>query len=266
MYAVVLCGLSFLTMNADPLSFRKDAERLSVAYPEYIKGVSEHALVWSDGSMMPFVVFPNEKKRSSPKKLAHPTLRDQIAGGSYRPGKPALLLTPSGDPGRIRYEPFFKKMYGDSPRAVERKLKNVDWLPAIFGKGRYKLRVTTVNTVDKKVALISQELEKLVRANPHYRIFLEKPAGGYYWRKVAHSNRISAHSFGICIDINATHTHYWRWDKQRSGKKGRKELLTFRNTLPWEIVSIFEKYGFIWAGKWYHYDTMHFEYRPELLL
>jgi type I restriction enzyme R subunit len=24
-------------------------------------------------------------------------------------------------------------------------------------------------------------------------------------------------------------------------------------------VQIFEKRGFIWGGKWYHYDTMHFE-------
>ena len=31
-----------------------------------------------------------------------------------------------------------------------------------------------------------------------------------------------------------------------------------------EIVRIFEKHGFIWGGRWYHYDTMHFEYRPEL--
>jgi peptidoglycan LD-endopeptidase CwlK len=28
---------------------------------------------------------------------------------------------------------------------------------------------------------------------------------------------------------------------------------------------VFEKHGFIWGAKWYHYDTMHFEYRPELL-
>ncbi|NUM57423.1 MAG: M15 family metallopeptidase, partial [Bdellovibrionaceae bacterium] len=26
----------------------------------------------------------------------------------------------------------------------------------------------------------------------------------------------------------------------------------------------FESEGFIWGGKWNHYDTMHFEYRPEL--
>ena len=32
-----------------------------------------------------------------------------------------------------------------------------------------------------------------------------------------------------------------------------------------KIVEIFERHGFIWGGKWYHYDTMHFEYRPELL-
>ena len=35
--------------------------------------------------------------------------------------------------------------------------------------------------------------------------------------------------------------------------------------IPKEIVDVFEKYGFIWGGRWYHYDTMHFEYRPEFL-
>jgi hypothetical protein len=35
--------------------------------------------------------------------------------------------------------------------------------------------------------------------------------------------------------------------------------------MPQEVVAIFEKRGFIWGGKWYHFDTMHFEYRPELL-
>ena len=29
------------------------------------------------------------------------------------------------------------------------------------------------------------------------------------------------------------------------------------------IVHIFEKHGFIWGGRWLHYDTMHFEFRPE---
>jgi D-alanyl-D-alanine carboxypeptidase len=35
--------------------------------------------------------------------------------------------------------------------------------------------------------------------------------------------------------------------------------------VPAAIVHVFEHNGFIWGGRWYHYDTMHFEYRPELL-
>jgi hypothetical protein len=31
------------------------------------------------------------------------------------------------------------------------------------------------------------------------------------------------------------------------------------------IVRVFERHGFIWGGRWRHYDTMHFEYRPELI-
>jgi hypothetical protein len=42
-------------------------------------------------------------------------------------------------------------------------------------------------------------------------------------------------------------------------------VIPYRNVIPHGIVDIFEKHGFIWGGKWYHYDTMHFEYRPELV-
>ena len=47
---------------------------------------------------------------------------------------------------------------------------------------------------------------------------------------------------------------YWRWSK--SGWHNRIQI---------EIARVFERHGFIWGGRWYHYDTMHFEYRPELL-
>jgi hypothetical protein len=31
------------------------------------------------------------------------------------------------------------------------------------------------------------------------------------------------------------------------------------------VVQIFEDNGFIWGGKWHHFDTVHFEFRPELV-
>ncbi|MDR1839603.1 MAG: M15 family metallopeptidase, partial [Treponema sp.] len=35
---------------------------------------------------------------------------------------------------------------------------------------------------------------------------------------------------------------------------------------PQKVIKIFETYGFIWGGKWLFFDTMHFEYRPEILI
>jgi hypothetical protein len=40
----------------------------------------------------------------------------------------------------------------------------------------------------------------------------------------------------------------------------------YRNRVPYEIVEIFERHGFIWGGKWGHFYTMHFEYRPEFFV
>ena len=69
------------------------------------------------------------------------------------------------------------------------------------------------------------------------------------------AERLSRHGCRIAaIDINAAHADYWLW--RGSGERHR---------IPPEIVDIFERHGFIWGGKWLHYDTMHFEYRPELL-
>ena len=48
-------------------------------------------------------------------------------------------------------------------------------------------------------------------------------------------------------------------------KPGAGSHVTYKNDIPWETVRIFEAHGFIWGGKWYHSDTMHFEYRPELI-
>jgi hypothetical protein len=75
---------------------------------------------------------------------------------------------------------------------------------------------------------------------------------------VVGTGRLSPHSFGIAVDIAVPPSHYWLREKTGAGE--------YKNSIPWAIVEIFEKHGFIWGGKWYHFDTMHFEYRPELIL
>ena len=83
----------------------------------------------------------------------------------------------------------------------------------------------------------------------------------FSWRKIKGTNRLSAHSFGIAVDINTAYGNYWKWTEESANG-----LLIYKNKIPIEIIKIFKKYGFIWGGKCYHYDTIQFEYRPELLL
>ena len=83
---------------------------------------------------------------------------------------------------------------------------------------------------------------------------MKKYSGTFVWRNIAGTDRLSNHSFGTAIDINTKYSDYWKWNNN----------VTYINRIPIEIAEVFEKYGFIWGGKWYHYDTMHFEFRPEL--
>lgn len=242
-----------------------DLIRLQKAYPESIHSVSENAIIWSDGSKMQAEDEQGEK--SPQQKLENPSLLDQIRNIVYFPGIPPQTesYTANDDPGRIRYEPFFRKMYGDSEAEVETKLVTIYWMPLYFGTN-YPLQVTTVNNVDQKLIKISAELEVLVEHHPEYLPYLENPGGTFKWRLIANTNRLSNHSFGMTIDINADLSDYWQWDLEHAGLPITEDsALTYHNHIPWQIIPIFEKYGFIWGGKWYHYDSMHFEYRPELM-
>jgi hypothetical protein len=218
------------------------------AYPEHLAAAEPQALLWRDGSRMPYDESGSMAPAAAP--LDQASLRDQMAE-AYPKGDAGLPPAPMADPGRARCPAFFCKMYGGSAREVEGHLVPVHWLPHHGGR---ILRVTRVNGVDRHVEAISRELEALP---PALRRFVDHPAGAYLWRPIAGTRRPRAPAFGIALDINVQGSDYWRWAGPRPG---------YRNRIPLEIVRIFERHGFIWGGKWSHFDTMHFEYRPELLV
>lgn len=173
---------------------------------------------------------------------------------------------PKNDPGRVRNEALFAKMYGQSEDLVRNNLSTVYWMPEHFGH-QYPLLITRINGVNKKLKRISDQLESLVQSHPEFIKYLNHPSGTFYWRYIENSDRRSPHSFGIAIDINSSEANYWIWDTGiKENKIDQPDHFPYKNHIPCEIVSIFENNGFIWGGKWLHYDTMHFEYRPELLL
>lgn len=171
---------------------------------------------------------------------------------SYPQGRSGIPPQLDCDPGRVRHQPFFDKMYGNCQKGeVKPKLVHVGWLPQ---HGGGVLRVTSVNKVADRLGAVSTELDKLPDSFVKYVVPLASK--GYNCRAIAATTRPSAHGHGIAIDINVAWSNYWRY------RRTAAENYSYENRIPWEIVEVFEKHGFIWGGKWYHYDTMHFEYRP----
>ncbi len=238
-------------------------QKLKDSYPDCIQEVFEDYIVWADGQCMN--IESSDASKSNLDKINEPSFADQLEQDPYIVGEPES--DPENDSGRVRFEPFFRKMYGNSPAQVEANLETVAWMPKVLGESVRMLRVTKINSIHEKIQKISEELEELVFQYPEYIKFVDRPGGTYCWRVIAGANRLSNHSFGMTIDINIAHSHYWQWDLKKEGRAVCEDAqLIYRNAIPWEIVAIFEKHGFIWGGKWYHYDTMHFEYRPELLV
>jgi hypothetical protein len=130
----------------------------------------------------------------------------------------------------------------------------VAWLPRNRG-GRVKF--SKINGAAAALQDVSNELDRLPA---RFIDYLRPLAGTYNCRVIAATNRPSAHGCGIAIDIAQARSNYWLWSKPNPAGN-----IPYRNSIPWEIVEIFEKHGFVWGGKWYHYDTMHFEYRPEMI-
>lgn len=156
---------------------------------------------------------------------------------------------PIEDPGRARVEELFFATYGSKRSEVQERLGRVRF----FGL-RYPFHELAAEPLRRVVT----RLEPAVKENPKLKPFLTNIGGTFIWRKIARSKNLSTHAFGIAIDINVDRAHYWRWQK-------RGEPLKWQNKIPQVVVDAFEAEGFIWGGRWLHYDTMHFEYRPELL-
>ena len=232
-------------------SIPNEAKTLMLSYPAQIVGFSDNYVLFNDSSRL---LFDDGKQKTTEQLLNNPDIQDMFIY-SYPKGKLDSLITKNYNPGRIRNDDFFKKIYGKTEEEVKKNLVEIVWCPKLVGQ---KLKITSVNGVDKRLAAVSAELDE----HPEWKDYL-KSAGSFYWRSVRGSNRLSAHSFGIAIDLNTKYSNYWQWDCKCTSENVD---LIYKNKIPYEIVAVFEKYGFIWGGKWYHYDTMHFEYRPELLL
>lgn len=250
------------TCSADNLDKLKDLKK---TYPAFIKEVSGNSIIWTDGEQTN--IERGAKYQSNSKNSESPSLQEQLNQPKYPSNKIIKCSTyiPNSDTGRIRNEKFFSKMYGHTEDSVRNNLVTIYWMPQYFGH-KYPLLISKANGVSTKLKNASDQLELLVKKHPEFIKYLENPSGTFYWRHIKNSGRRSPHSFGIAIDINSNYANYWIWDTGiKENKINQSDSFPYKNRVPCQIVTVFENNGFIWGGKWQHYDTMHFEFRSELL-
>ncbi len=249
----LLRNSAFAVLLASGAAHAGDArlQALAAAYPEKIASIEANVIVFRDGTQMDAGSI--DPKKPMPALLREATILDQFRQ-PYPKGAPFTAPHKDFDPGRFRNEAFFDALYGDCRRGdVAKQLIPVVWLPKHWG---HTVMVTRTNGVAEHLRAVSAEIDalpdKLVRA-------AFPTAGTFVCRPVKDTGRLSMHAYGAALDLNLKFSNYWLWEAQGAAN------IPYRNAMPREIVDAFERHGFIWGGRWYHYDTMHFEYRPELL-
>jgi D-alanyl-D-alanine carboxypeptidase len=225
---------------------------LATGYPKEFQGLEvgpdERVMVCAAGRKF---VYDDGTTKTFEERLDHSDIEDMFYQ-TYPLTNPTDRLPKDFDPGRYRMEAFFLALYGASKAEVARNCVAVEFCGSSV---KFNGRCGAADALRS----VSADLDKAFAQKPELRVYVQKLAGTFNWRKIAGTERLSNHSFGTAIDLNVAKAAYWRWQPPA-------QLETFsRRNWPNEIVEAFERHGFIWGGKWWHFDTMHFEYRPEII-
>lgn len=132
-------------------------------------------------------------------------------------------------------------------------------------------KVNVHNALAGPLARVEARLSSRRAGDPSLDRFLKglSRLEGYNWRDIAETQSRSNHAYGIAIDIIPRSYEgripYWLWAPQNTA--GWYKAAWANRWVPHPaVVEAFEAEGFIWGGKWVLFDTIHFEYRPEILI
>lgn len=239
--------------NTYDITMKQDILTLMMSYPEYIVNVEKDSkdfvyIVMKSGKK---IIYDDKKKKSYDEKLSNPDLQDMLEQ-VYPLNHEGGLLDINNDPGRSRVYQLLNEVYGGSQEKVNASLINVSG-----GGGNYRFNKNNKAAESLKKALI--QLSQGVKKSTSQGDYLFPINGTFNYRHISGTGRLSPHAYGIALDLNSNRGDYWKWSSREVGEKRMKAY-------PKELVQIFENNNFIWGGKWGHFDILHFEYRPEMII
>ena len=215
---------------------------------------------WAGGKLLPQSELQNADSYGSysfytiPERPADPS--------SFSPQYTRLMRERSGSTQRLARKdvnPAFQAaLYGGMRRAeVEALQRNVRFLG---------FRVNVHSVAVDALKLVEDDIMEWEGAADF--IATLGSIGGFSWREIAGTQRMSYHSMGLAVDIQPRSRGdkpiYWLWESEKNDDWLLVPLENRWNP-PAEVIEAFRRHGFIWGGNWVSYDNMHFEYRPELL-
>ena len=197
------------------------------------------------------ILYDDKKSKTIDEKFTDADIQDMLET-IYPLSEVHTLMDTDVDPGRIRAYTFFDAIYGNSKDAISGKLISVDY-------GDQHLPFNKEAGAAGALAAAAAAAAAMVVEQPSVADYLYPSSGTFNYRVIAGTDRLSPHAYAIAIDLKSTSNGYWRWATPEEGE----DLL---KVYPQGIVRLFEREGFIWGGKWNHFDIFHFEYRPEIII
>lgn len=255
--ALLFCAMVFMFQHTVlAAESNRLLQCLANAYPDHLAQPSSADAMYSHAGQ-PYPFDPNAIYKDFEDELERADLYSQMRQ-AYQTGPLSTSPQRNEDPGRLRHTPLFLDMYGKSSTEVASKLVTIHWAPC-----HCKLQFSSVNGAAKALEAAGEEIAQAGLSH-----FVSENIGTFNWRKIAGTQRLSMHAFGIAIDFKLPNRlgRYWRWDGAYTNHSKDFPADILRDKDFNRVVSIFESHGFVWGGKWWHYDSIHFEYRPELTL
>lgn len=270
-----LNGSGLIETNTSPFSVRQIISALKTAYPDRIV---ETRLIFNEWSLrIDNTWFDWAGGRLLPQGTTDQALKwEPYPFYNYPTGIPDYRTLGKEEAQRIeqqldnrlarninRNPAFYDALWqADSKVSAWENLKPLQ----VFGK-----KVSIHNAIFASLTAIQEELYQQRQHDIELNLFLNRISSveTWNWRTIQGTGSRSYHSYGVAMDLVIKSVKdarlYWLWAKT-STPGWYLNALKERLIPPASMIRIFEKYGFVWGGKWRMYDSMHFEYRPEIML
>jgi len=171
----------------------------------------------------------------------------------------------------------------EPPPLTGNPIRCTDWLDRLFGRTEPQIRehCRSLSFLGRTLFVNDfcreslQEVEREVRAAARTDAAVAawvsglKVAYSFQDKEIVGSASRSYHAWGLAVDLipegYGRRQVYWKWSRVFNPQWHRIPVEK-RWSPPQKVIEAFERHGFVWGGKWSHFDTIHFEYRPEILV